>query len=78
MTDAAAHDELLVLNKVDVDMGGCLTPQLALAHVASSLRGDAAPPPGLREFHRRRRDDEDHFGVGYGREPQNLASVGWG
>jgi hypothetical protein len=67
-----------MLNKIDVDTGGYLTLKLALAHVAGSLRGDAAPPPGLRELRRRRRDDEDDFGVGYGWEPQDLASVGWG
>ena len=78
MTDAAAHDELLVLNGIDVDTGGYLTPQLALTHVAGWLRGDAAPPPGLREreLRRGRRDDEDHFGVVYGRDPQDLAWAG--
>ncbi len=78
MTDAAAHDELLVLNGIDVEAGGYLTPTLALAHVAGSLRGDAAPPPGLRErgLRRRRRDDEDPFGVVSGRDPQDLAWAG--
>ena len=78
MTMSAAQDDLLVLNGIDVDTGGYLTPTLALADVARSLRGDVPPQPGLRELRRRRQDDEDHFGVVYGRDPQDLASVGWG
>ena len=78
MTMSAAQDDLLVLNGIDVDTGGYLTPKLALADVARSLRGDVPPQPGLRELRRRRQDDEDHFGVVYGRDPQDLASVGWG
>src|SRR4051794_1078119 len=53
-------------------------PQLALADVAGALRGDPTPPPGVRELRKRRADDEDHLGVVYGRDPQDLASVGWG
>ena len=67
-----------MLNGIDVDTGDYLTPQLALADVAGALRGDPTPPPGVRELRRRRQDDEDHLGVVYGRDPQDLASVGWG
>ena len=77
MTGATAQDDLLVLNGIDVDTGDYLTPKLALADVAGHLRGES-PPPGHRELSRRRQDDEDHFGVVYGRDPQDLASVGWG
>jgi hypothetical protein len=73
-----SEDSLLVLNGIDVDTGDYLTPTLVLADVARALRDDFAPPPGVRELRRRRQDDEDHFGVVYGRDPQNLASVGWG
>jgi hypothetical protein len=78
VTGTAAEDSLLVLNGIDVDTGDYLTPQLALADVAGALRRDPTPPPGVRELRRRRQDDEDHFGVVYGRDPQDLASVGWG
>jgi hypothetical protein len=78
LTGATAQDDLLVLNGIDVDTGDYLAPKLAVADVAGALRGDASPPPGLRELRRRREDDEYHFGVVYGRDPQDLASVGWG
>src|SRR5687768_6709108 len=78
MTATTAEDPLLVLNGIDVDTGDYLTPQLALADVAGALRGDPTPPTGVRELRRRRQDDEDHFGAVYGRDPQDLASVGWG
>jgi hypothetical protein len=78
VTSSAAHDDLLVLNGIDVDTGEYLTPQLSIADLAEALRGDGSPPPGTRELHRRRQDDEAHFGVVYGRDPDDLASVGWG
>jgi hypothetical protein len=78
VTGTTAEHSLLVLNGIDVDTGGYLTPQLTLADVARALRGDPTPPPGVRELKRRRQADEDHFGVVYGRDPQDLASVGWG
>src|SRR3954447_25276029 len=78
MTTVSAEESLLVLNGIDVDTGCYLTPQLALADVAGALRGDPTPPPGVRDLRRRRQDDEDHLGVVYGRDPQDLASVGWG
>src|SRR5689334_23837620 len=73
-----SEDSLLVLNGIDVDTGDYLTPTLVLNDVARALRDDPAPPPGVRELRRRRQADEDHLGVVYGRDPQNLASVGWG
>jgi hypothetical protein len=71
-------DPLLVLNGIDVGTGGYLAPKLALADVAAELRGDPTPPAGIRELRRRRHNDEESFGVVYGRNPQDLASVGWG
>jgi hypothetical protein len=73
-----SEDFLLVLNGIDVDTGDYLKPTVTLADVARALRDEPAPLPGVRELRRRRQDDEDHFGVIYGRDPQNLASVGWG
>jgi hypothetical protein len=78
MAAVEVQDELLVLNGIDVDTGGYLTPQLPLAAVAGALRGGPQRLPGARELARRRQDDEDHFGVVYGRDPEDLASVGWG
>jgi hypothetical protein len=77
MTSGATLDAHLVLNGIDVETGDYLTPELALADVAGALRGDPAPPPGVRELQRRRQADEDHLGVVHGRDPQDLASVGW-
>lgn len=73
----AGLDELL-LNGVDVDTGTYLTPALRVSEVASALRGDPAPPAGARELRRRQHEQQPHLGVAYGRDPQQLASVGWG
>lgn len=78
MAEAPAQDDVLVLNGIDVDTGDYLVQGLPLAAVANALRGDPRPPPAIRELSRRRKDDEDHFGVVYGRDPEDLASVGWG
>ncbi len=78
MTDIAVRDDLLVLNGIDVDTGCYLTPEVSVAGLAGALRADVRPAPGTSELRRRRQDDEDHFGVVYGRDPQDLAAVGWG
>ncbi|MGY1761830.1 hypothetical protein ACI79G_10515 [Geodermatophilus sp. SYSU D00779] len=78
MTETMTEELRLVLNGIDVGTGDYLTPELVLADVAHALRGGAASPPGARELCRRRQADEDHFGVVYGRDPQELGSVGWG
>jgi hypothetical protein len=78
MTSLTGEESLLVLNGIDVDTGDYLMPKLALADVASALRGDPAQSRGVPELQRRQQNDMDHLGVIYGRDPQNLASVGWG
>jgi hypothetical protein len=78
LAGAAAQDDLLVLNGIDVATGDYLTPRLALSDVASALLGDPIKPPGGADLRRRRQADEDHLGVVYGRDPDDLASVGWG
>jgi hypothetical protein len=78
VTSAAVEDELLVLNGIDVDTGGYLTPGLAVADLAHALRGDGRPPPVSRELRKRRQSDEAHLGVVYGRNPEDIGSVGWG
>lgn len=78
MVTVAAPDDLLVVNGIDLATGDYLTPKLPLADVAAALRGDLGPPPGARDLRRRRQDDEAHFGVVYGRDPEDLGSVGWG
>jgi hypothetical protein len=72
------QDDLLVVNGIDAATGDYLTPKLAVSEVAGFLRGDRRRTPGARELSRRQQADEDHFGVVYGRDPQDLASVGWG
>lgn len=76
MTDTAGPDDLLVANGIDGDTGGYLTPMVPLAQIAHALRGELAP--GDRDLRRRQQEDEDHFGVVYGRNPEDLGSVGWG
>ena len=77
MSAAMSEQSLLVLNGIDVETGDYLTPTLSVPEVAAALRGPGTPPPGSPDLRRRRQDDEDHFGVVYGRDPQDLASVGW-
>ncbi|MGY1636059.1 hypothetical protein ACI78V_05335 [Geodermatophilus sp. SYSU D00742] len=78
MAEVMVEEPLLVLNGIDVDTGDYLTPRVALADVAGALRGDRTLPPATPELRRRRQADEEHFGVVYGRDPQDLTSVGWG
>jgi hypothetical protein len=78
LASAATENDLLVLNGIDVDTGDYLTPKLVLSDLAEALRGDRRSTPGTRELRRRRQDDEAHFGVVYGRDPEDLGSVGWG
>jgi hypothetical protein len=78
LDSTAAQDDLLVLNGIDVDTGDYLTPKLAMGDLADALRGASSVLPGARDLRRRRQDDESHFGVVYGRDPADLASVGWG
>src|SRR3954464_11014660 len=66
----------LVLNGIDSASGGYLTPQLDVTALAASLRGE--PERAGKDLARRRRADEDHLGVAYGFDPDDLASVGWG
>ena len=78
VTSPAVEDDLLVLNGIDVDTGGYLTPGLAVADLARALRGNGEPAPDSRELRRRRHSDEAHLGVVYGRNPEDIGSVGWG
>lgn len=77
MTDDRASD-VLVINGIDVDTGEYLTPATTVAALAGALRADPVVGTGTSDLRRRRQQDEDHFGVVYGRDPQDLASVGWG
>lgn len=78
MTAEDGPGDLFVANGIDGDSGEYLTPALSLSDVARALRGDLAPPAGFPDLRRRQQEDEDHFGVVYGRNPEDLASVGWG
>ncbi|MET0788257.1 MAG: hypothetical protein ABWY33_03350 [Cellulomonas sp.] len=71
-----ADDGRLALNGVDSATGGYLTPEVDLAGLAASVRG--GPPGASRALTRRRRADEDHLGVAFGFDPDDLSSVGWG
>ncbi len=73
-----ALEDSLVFNGIDSSTGGYLTPGTTVDRMAGALRaslGDAGADGDLR---RRSQSDEDHLGVMYGRDPENLASVGWG
>src|SRR4051794_19459369 len=78
MAEVGTQDDLLVVNGIDAGTGDYLTPRLRLSEVAGSLRGDPQRTAGPRELRRRRQDDEGHLGVVYGRDPDDLAAVGWG
>lgn len=78
MTDTEVADDAILPNGVDYDTGDYLAPKQPLADLADALRRDSSPPAEARALRRRRQDDEDHFGVVYGRNPHDLGSVGWG
>jgi hypothetical protein len=71
-------EELLVFNGIDADTGEYLTPPTSLADLAGGIRGERPDGSHLTELQRRRRDDEDHLGVIYGRDPGDPGSAGWG
>lgn len=78
MTGTAEPEDLLVFNGIDPGTGDYLTPKVALADLAGALRADLGAPPGARDLRRRRQRDEDHLGLVFGRNPEDLASAGWG
>jgi hypothetical protein len=67
-----------VLNGINPDTGDYLVPTLPLAEVANALRAAFTRPADFFDLRRRRQADADNLGVPYGRDPQDLASVGWG
>jgi hypothetical protein len=68
----------LVFNGIDAATGGYLTPPMSLADLAEAIRGERPAGSHLRELQRRRRDDEEHLGVMYGRDPNEIGSAAWG
>ncbi len=71
-------DEMLAFNGVDVDTGDYLFPMTRLAALASEARADPMSGPHVEALDRRHSDDEDHLGVMWGTDPEDLASAGWG
>ncbi len=71
-------NDLVSFNGVDAETGEYLTPPTPLPGLARELRAARAGGPHLDELRRRHRDDEDHLGIMYGRDPQDLGSAGWG
>jgi hypothetical protein len=71
-------DDLLAFNGVDVDTGGYLFPRTRLAALAAAARMDPMSGPHVEALDRRHADDEDHLGVMWGTDPEDLASAGWG
>jgi hypothetical protein len=68
----------LVFNGIDAATGGYLTPPMPLAALAEAIRGERPAGSHLLELQRRRRDDEEHLGVMYGRDPSKIGSAAWG
>lgn len=71
-------DDALVFNGIDSSTGTYLTPGTTLDQMARALREEPPDGSGDRDLRRRSQSDEDHLGVMYGRDPEDLASVGWG
>ena len=71
-------DEMLAFNGVDVDTGDYLFPMTRLAALASEARADPMSGRHVEALDRRHADDEDHLGVMWGTDPEDLASAGWG
>ncbi|MGQ0839053.1 hypothetical protein [Actinokineospora sp.] len=73
----ADQSEALVVNGVDAETGGYLFAPDTAADLAAAARGDAPDDRHVRALRRRDREREPTFGVAYGHDPEDLASVGW-
>jgi hypothetical protein len=76
---SAGRQDGFVFNGINGTTGEYLLPALRAAEVASLARGERLDLPHLRELRSRNRAaTEDHYGVGVGIDPFDLASAGWG
>jgi hypothetical protein len=71
-------NEKLFFNGIDIDTGGYLTPPISLADLASEIRAERYGGEHLNELRQRYQDDEEHLGVMYGRDPNDIGSAAWG
>ncbi|HVK25995.1 MAG TPA: hypothetical protein VM677_31950 [Actinokineospora sp.] len=67
----------LPVNGVDADTGGYLFPPTTVEDVAAVARGETPDERHARALRRRDQEREPTFGVMYGFDPEDLASVGW-
>jgi hypothetical protein len=74
--DTGSED--LVFNGVDLGTGEYLTPPLPLCELAENIRADQPGGAHADELRRRRQDDEAHYGVMYGRDPEDIGQAAWG
>jgi hypothetical protein len=73
-----AGGEELVLNGVDLDTGEYLSPPVPLGEVAENIRAEQPGGAHAAELRRRRQDDEAHYGVMYGSDPEHIDQAAWG
>jgi hypothetical protein len=70
-------DDVLFFNGVDAATGGYLFPPTPLATLAAEVRQEQPAGRHVAGLARRHAAEEDHLGVMWGRDPDDLASVGW-
>lgn len=76
--DVDVEEDVLTLNGIDVDTGGYLFPRLPLRDLAEAARGTDPRSSFLNAMRRRHFADEDHLGVSFIDDPNDLAEAGWG
>lgn len=73
-----AGGEELVFNGVDLDTGEYLTPPVPLSELAENIRAEQTGGAHADELRRRSQDDEAHYGVIYGCDPEDISQSAWG
>jgi hypothetical protein len=65
----------LVFKRVDLDTGEYLTPPVPVGELAENIRSEQPGGPHANELRRRHQDDEAHYGVIYGRDPEDIGKA---
>lgn len=68
----------LVFNGIDLDTGKYLTPPVRLSQLAEDIRAEQPGATNAAELRRRHQDDDAHYGVIYGLDPEDLGQAAWG
>ncbi len=70
--------EMVTFNGVNAATGGYLFPPVPVTELSRKARDATLDTPYMRLMKRRNAAAEDHFGVMFGVDPDDLAQTGWG